>query len=239
MFKQALTAFGLSKLAFALLFGMGFALVFIPFLVTDTEHAAEFFGAFTAAIVAAIAVILGAFYQAHLTRQRDESLRIAELIVEAKELFLWLEQSVVALSRASYRLVAFAEKIGTGTPPQVPLTYANFRVFLSPVSQEEAAARIRALAKFPIDLGLSVSSAIGTLASEHGPHNSKVVRDDMPINEEDFRHWAKLFQDAEAMLKVAQTQIAVVMHERYGAEFPISTDIAEAARRVHSLAVGK
>ena len=67
------------------------AVILVPFLLWGSGRAPEFFGAFTAAIVAAIAVVLGAYYQADLTRQRDNELRRQAQIAEATDLCFWLE----------------------------------------------------------------------------------------------------------------------------------------------------
>lgn len=45
-------------------------LMFVPFVVTDTDHAAQFYGAFVAAIIAAGAVVGNSFFQARLVDRR-------------------------------------------------------------------------------------------------------------------------------------------------------------------------
>ena len=67
--------------------GVGFAAA-IPLLIWGSDKAPEFYGAFTAAIVAAIAVILGAYYQAELARRRDDAIAKQLQIAEATDLFL-------------------------------------------------------------------------------------------------------------------------------------------------------
>jgi hypothetical protein len=47
----------------------------VSFLIWGTTQAPAFYGAVTAAIVAASAVIAGAHYQAALVRRRDDELR--------------------------------------------------------------------------------------------------------------------------------------------------------------------
>jgi hypothetical protein len=118
----------------------------------------------------------------------------------------------------------------------MPLNYENFRVFLMPISSEEAASKFHLLAKFPIQLALSVSSALQTLSSAYSPQNPSVFRDDTPLSAIDFDFWANTCRDAQALFRVAQSQIAYTMHKEFGADLPISTDIKEAGKRFQSLA---
>jgi hypothetical protein len=224
-----------SPVIIAPIFAIFLALVFLPFAVAGTDKAAEFYGAFAAAIVAAIAVILGASYQAHLTRRRDDEVRVAELVVAAKEIFLWLDKSIFELERAYGRLDEFAARMKLGASPQFPSTYENFRVFFMPISPEEAEAKMVLLSKFPIDLALSISSAIRLLSSAYGAHNAKVLRDDTPVALPDVEYWARQCRNASAIFKVAQAQIANVMYKRYGAHLPMPGDLEEAAKRLQAL----
>src|ERR1700729_108730 len=66
----------------------------VPFLLWGNDKAPQFYGAFMAAIVAAIAVVLGAYYQAELTRRRDDEIARRQEIAEATDLYLWLGHAV-------------------------------------------------------------------------------------------------------------------------------------------------
>jgi hypothetical protein len=120
----------------------------------------------------------------------------------------------------------------------VPLerTYANFRVFLFPISAEEAATKLGMLAKFPIDLALYTSYAIGILADEYNARNPDAFRDNLPVAESDFRHWAQTCRKAKDLLKLTQAKISHEMQQRCDAGFPQPSDIAEVVARIQTLA---
>jgi len=225
-------------IAIVLLGILSACVLILPFVLWNTEKAAEFFGAFSAAIVAAISILVAAAYQADLTRKRDDALRQADLISEAKLLFLWLDSCITRLERNVYRLDAFADAVRDGKRPQVEQTFGNFRMHFFPIPSDEAIARLPALAKFPIDLALSVQSAIGTLANEFGPRSREIFRDDLPVGERDFRHWSTSCRRASDLLKVAQSQIANVMQKRYAVGFPMPADILIVAERVSAESEG-
>jgi hypothetical protein len=65
-------------------------IIFIPFAIWDTDHAAQFFGSFSAAIVAAIAVIGTTTLQAHFARQQRKEVRREDMLAEALELYAWM-----------------------------------------------------------------------------------------------------------------------------------------------------
>ena len=216
--------------------GAAFGLALLPFLVAGTEKAAEFYGSFAAAIVAAIAVILGASYQAHLARKRDEELRIADLVSTATEVFLWLERCITELERAAYRLDEFAKRSEAGAASTVPMTYEYFRIHFMPIDAKDANEKLSLLSKFPIELALSVSSAIQVLASAYGPNNPNVLRDETPVKNDDFKYWSKKCTQARALFRTAQSQISFTLNKSYGTSLPINSDIKEAAKTVQVLA---
>lgn len=195
----------------------------------------QFIATFSTAIIAAISVFIAAGYQARLTRRRDEKLRVDTLIAETTELFLWLEDCAIRLERAAYRLDEFAERSDQGVKPQVPPNYANFRHFFSPIPPNEARDQFHRLANFPIPLGISVSYAVGFLADDYNPRNASIFRDDLPISGSDFKHWADNCRQARDLIKVAQAQIANTMNSQHKTSFPLPSDLADVARRVHAV----
>lgn len=195
----------------------------------------QFIATCSAAFIAAISVFFAAGYQARLTRRRDDEIRKESLISETTELFLWLENCAVRLERAEYRLIEFADRCSQGVTSVVSLNYANFRHYLAPVLPDEAREQFRRLSRFPIQLGISVSYALGLLADEYSPRNANVFRDDLPLGESDFRHWADMCRQARDLIKVAQAQIANTMNKQYGTSFPMPGDLADIARRVRAV----
>jgi len=197
----------------------------------------QFLAPFLAAIVAAISVLAATSYQARLTRKRDEEIRTDAIVRETSELFLWLENCAVRLERAAYRLDQFADNCNSIVEPGIALNYANFRTLLTPIHASEARGQFHKLAKFPIQLGISVSYAVGILADEYNPRNSDVFRDDLPIGEREFKHWANICRQARDLIKVAQAQIADTMNKCYNTAFPMPSDLVDIEKRIQTAMV--
>ncbi len=72
----------------------------VPFAVWNTDHAAQFFGAFVAALATAIAAFSGFFIQHKLSEEREQKAENKRQLTEVVELFFWLRYIQVSLVRA-------------------------------------------------------------------------------------------------------------------------------------------
>lgn len=143
--------------------GLAFAavasVVVIPLLLWGSDRAPGYFGAFTAAIVAAIAVVLGAFYQADLVRRRDEDLRRRSQIAETIDLYFWLGHA----SREMEFVAGLLEKMHTqlidGNIAQVRMPVEQFREMVSAHFMEELLSRAQVASRLPFDIASPVSHA--------------------------------------------------------------------------------
>ncbi len=97
----------------AVVLGMGaLGLAFVPFAVTSTDHAAQFYGSLVAALVAAGAVIAGGFVQARLTQIRDDRLQLQEHKIQVVQLFgffQYVEDRLARLERG-YAHITYKQK---------------------------------------------------------------------------------------------------------------------------------
>ena len=64
-----------------------FGLVLVPFLISSADHAAQFYGSFVAALVAALAVVSVAAFNAKLARQQRQEIRREEMLDGALGLY--------------------------------------------------------------------------------------------------------------------------------------------------------
>lgn len=165
---------GMAGLAIA----AGLSVIVIPVLVWKSDHAPEFFGAFAAAIVAAIAVMLGAFYQAELTRQRDEALRTKERLASAVDLCLWLNHCVFELEFVADFLEQSSSKMAAEEIDALLWPIERLRQILSAPFMNELTARAKSASQLPMPLAVEISAVLYRAASEADRvHNLRGVSD--------------------------------------------------------------
>ena len=133
----------------------------VPFLLWGNEKAPEFYGAFMAAIVAAIAVVLGAHYQAELTRRRDDEIAREERIAEAMDLYLWLEHAIGELEFIGKILNEFHSRlVEHGANNHLDLSLERYREVVSSKFMDELRDRAKAAAKLSPIIGILVAPAL-------------------------------------------------------------------------------
>jgi hypothetical protein len=130
----------------------------IPLFVWGSDKAPEFYGAFTAAIVAAIAVVLGAYYQAELTRRRDDEIARQQRIAEGTDLFLWLEHAIGEMSFIARVLEGFRDDLSDEDKLNMPLD--QYREVVSSQFMEELRDRAKSCARLSPLLGIMVAPVL-------------------------------------------------------------------------------
>ena len=130
----------------------------IPFLLWGSDKAPEFSGAFMAAIVAAIAVVLGAYYQAELTRRRDDEIARREEIAEATDLFLWLGHTIGEMNFVLQFMRKVHDDLTNGTAAGVALD--QYREAVSPPFMEELKDRAKTSARLSPSMGVIVAPVL-------------------------------------------------------------------------------
>lgn len=138
---------------------VGFAAA-IAILSWGTAKAAEFYGAFTAAIVAAVAVILGAYYQAELTRQRDKEIRLEEQAASALDLLYWLEHAIAELNFIVQLLVEVGEDFRAGKLDDKELPIEQFREMVSANFMNELLVRAKETTRLPPSIAQPVTKIL-------------------------------------------------------------------------------
>lgn len=130
----------------------------IPLFLWGSDKAPEFYGSFTAAIVAAIAVVLGAHYQAELTRRRDDEIARRERTAEATDLLLWLEHAIGEMNFIAQVLERLRDSSGEEGKLNMPL--AQYREVVSPQFMEELKDRAKSCARLSPILAALVAPAL-------------------------------------------------------------------------------
>ena len=125
----------------------------------DGENAPEFYGAFTAALVAAAALIFGAYYQDHLARLKDEKARTEERTAESIELCFWLDHCDSELEFILKVLTRMKERLSnSGRKIDMPLD--QFREVISSHFFDGLLQRVRAASRLNPEIAAFVTSEI-------------------------------------------------------------------------------
>jgi hypothetical protein len=138
----------------------GTAVIAIPILLWGSERAPEFYGAFTAAIVAAVAVVLGAYYQAFLVRRRDDELRKHEQFAEATDLCYWLDHAAVEMDFIANVLLGIGQHLsqeGQSTLDWPPDRYSEV---VTSQFMNDLLARARAASRLPKEIAGPVAQVL-------------------------------------------------------------------------------
>jgi hypothetical protein len=146
--------------AIGMLCAAAIAVVAIPILVWGREGAPEFFGAFAAAIVAAIAVVTGAYYQASLTRQRDEEIRRQEQYAQAVDLCFWLDHAVSELEFIADTLAGISRHLEKEGASSLEWTQQRYREVVSAEFMNELPARAKSASRLPLPMAEPVAKAL-------------------------------------------------------------------------------
>lgn len=189
-------------------------IVALPFLVWGTGKAPEFYGAFTAAIVAAVAVIAGAYYQAKLTRDRDEAIRRREALADAVELCYWLEHAADETGFIASILEEWLEhKQGTGEEFRPPLD--QLRQILTAPFMQDLPTRARAAARLPPDVCDFVSATLyKTLAAVDRIYLFRGASKDFLPTAEQLRKHLSITRHREEKLRVAHNLLLDYLVEK-------------------------
>jgi hypothetical protein len=129
----------------------------VPFLLWGNDKAPEFYGAFMAAIVAAIAVVLGAYYQAELTRRRDDALAREARIAEAMDLFLWIENAIGEMEFIGEMLNRFSKRLKEDSADKLDLSLERYREIVSSKFMEELRDRAKSASRLSPIIGVLVA----------------------------------------------------------------------------------
>jgi len=130
----------------------------IPLLIWGTDKAPEFYGSFTAAIVAAVAVIAGTYYQAELARRRDDNAARQSQIAEALSLFSWLEHAIGEMKFIEELLESFRDR--TGEEEALDMPADQYREAISSRFMEELRDRAERAARLSPALAAQVAPTL-------------------------------------------------------------------------------
>lgn len=132
----------------------------VPIVIWGNDKTPEFYGALVTAIVAAIAVVIGAQYQADLTRKRDDALRNEERVAEAIDLCLWLEHAADELDFVISVLARTIERLALDGKSQVEMPLEQFRQVISPKFVDDLLVRARMATRLPPGLAGQVARTL-------------------------------------------------------------------------------
>ncbi|MEI9991866.1 MAG: hypothetical protein WDM86_17745 [Rhizomicrobium sp.] len=132
----------------------------IPIALWGSDKAPEFYGAFTAAIVAAVAVVLGAYYQDELTRRRDDILRKQDATAEAIDLCFWLEHAANEVEFIANLLAKTREHLVADDASRLEMPIEQFREVMSAKFFAELLPRAKMAAHLPAEIAGTVVQAI-------------------------------------------------------------------------------
>ncbi|HEY0300687.1 MAG TPA: hypothetical protein VGC36_05115 [Rhizomicrobium sp.] len=131
-----------------------------PIVIWGNAKTPEFYSTLVAAIVAAIAVVIGAQYQADLTRKRDDALRNEERVAEAIDLCLWLEHAADELDFVISVLARAIDKLASDGKSQVEMPLDQFRQVISPKFVDDLLVRARMATRLPPGLAGQVARTL-------------------------------------------------------------------------------
>jgi hypothetical protein len=135
--------------------------VALPLYIWGSDKAPEFYGAFTAAIVAAIAVILGSYYQAELARKRDAALYEQERTASALDLLFWIENAADEMNFIAEILTGMRDRIAQApNDPELDMPLERFRESVSAKFMNELPARAHEASQLPAGLAEPVTRTL-------------------------------------------------------------------------------
>ena len=177
----------------------------IPFFVGGSDKAPQFYGAFTAAIVAAIAVVLGAHYQAELTRRRDDEVARRVEIAEATDLFFWLEHAIGEMTFIADLLQSFHDQLGEDDVLKMPME--QYREVASSRFMEELRERAKSAARLSPVLAVAVAPTLyKTFLAVDRVHRFRGVPDDAKVGRRTIEGQLLVSRRRIAKLEEAQAE---------------------------------
>jgi hypothetical protein len=129
----------------------------IPILLWGSDKAPDFYAPFVAALVAAIAVILGAYYQAELARRRDDESAKHKTIAEATDLYLWLGYAESEMELIEAVLLNLREYVASRDGAKLDLSVTQYRELVSSQFMDEIRDRAKVAARLSPGLGAVVA----------------------------------------------------------------------------------
>lgn len=179
--------------------------VALPFLTWGTDKAPQFYGAFTAAIVAAVAVIAGAYYQAKLTRDRDEAIRQQELLADAVELCYWLEHAADEMRFIADFLKKWVGQKRGGDDSFQP-SLEQLREVVTAPFMAELSARAKAATRLPAEVSDFVSATLyKTFATTDRIYFFRGIDKDFPLTADYLEKYLDVTRRCEEKLRAAHT----------------------------------
>jgi len=190
----------------------GGTVVVIPFLFWGSSHAPEFFGAFTAAIVAAVAVVLGAHYQASLTRQRDDEIRKRDQTGEILELYFWLGHASQEMEFIADILDRMKARMAVSAQTKLPLPLQQFREITSSAFMDELLERAKAASKLPVDVSsVAVHVLYGTYTEADRIYRHRGATEDYHPPTEILEKYASVAHARAKKLEAASKEIELYL----------------------------
>jgi len=116
-------------------------------LPLDSESAPEFYGAFSAAFIAAAGLIFVTYFSDSLTNKRDEKLRADDRKSEAIDLCFWLEHCDHELEFVESALTRIREKLSLEGKTAVPIPLNQFKEVISSHFYGELLERAKAASR--------------------------------------------------------------------------------------------
>jgi hypothetical protein len=144
-------------------------IVFVPFAVTTTDHAAEFYGAFVAALIAAAAAISGYFVQsaiannhARLRTEQDEASKVRFCYM-----YLWHLLTQLQRARLGYSAIKYTQ-LGPAPLPtdQATLSAGPIRQMILPIEALAFDVLLSASSPLPHALGADILGNNLSIVSE-------------------------------------------------------------------------
>jgi hypothetical protein len=134
--------------------------VALPLYIWGSDKAPEFYGAFVAAIVAAVAVILGSYYQAELTRRRDDVLREQDKIACAVDLYFWMENAADEMDFIASMLDRMQDRLVSSGEEQLSMPLGQFREIVTARFMDELLARARIASRMPPSIAAPITKTL-------------------------------------------------------------------------------
>jgi hypothetical protein len=138
---------------------LGFAAA-LPLVAVGSGKETEFYGAFAAAIVAAAALILRAYYQDRLERQRIASQRERDRAAEAIDLCFWLDHAASELEFIAEILERLRNKFASENKNQIDMPAEQFREVISSHFFEELLTRAKVASQLPQEIAGTITRDI-------------------------------------------------------------------------------
>lgn len=129
----------------------------VPFVFWGKDKAPEFYGSFAAAIVAALAVVLNAFYQAKLAKDRDDTNQRKQKLAEAVDLYFWLDHAIDEMEFISRILGGFEKKLADDNGLALEMPVEQLREVLTAGFMRELPTQAKVAAQLALPIATTVA----------------------------------------------------------------------------------